>query len=211
MLFFSPLLFKFYAQIQSASISYDIPKKLVCWRAMQHSELAAGLSFGSVLCRCLLLFRCSNLPWKHKHARAWIAALSMRGDVSAQASAWPPKPVKMMFIFVRDSPAIAINICLSVYNCIEAVLNHEHQWQQKDNRNKRCWQSHRWRYLMLYVLVGHRMWFLRMSGIYGNSSYNPNRMARPVYKHWGWLAHLINCCMSKYCTLVEVCEAYWMQ
>ena len=43
---------------------------------------------------------------------------------------------------------------------------------------------------MLYVLVGHRMWFLRMSGIYGNSSYNPNRMPRPFYKHWGWLAHL---------------------
>ena len=141
------------------------------------------------------------------NAQAWIAALSMRGDVSAQDSARPLKPVKMMYIFVCDSPAIAINICLSVYNCIEAVLNHEHQWQQKDNRNKRCWQSHRWRYLMLYVLLGHRMWFLRMFGIYGNSNYNPNRMARPFYKHWGWLAHLINCCMSKYCTLVEVCEA----
>ena len=127
MLFFSPLLFKFYTQIQSVSTSYDIPAKNVCWRAMQHSELAAGLSFGSVLCRCLLLFRCSNLPWKHKHTRAWIAALSMRGDVSAQDSAWPPKPVKMMFIFVCDSSAIAINICLSVYNCIEATLNHEHQ------------------------------------------------------------------------------------
>ena len=119
------------ALCQSSSTSYDIPNKLVCWRAMQHSELAAGLSFGSVLCRCLLLFRCSNLPWKHKHARAWIAALSMRGDVSAQDSAWPPKPVKMMFFLVCDSPAIAINTCLSVYNCIEAILNHEHQWQQK--------------------------------------------------------------------------------
>ena len=198
------------ALCQSSSTSYVKRQRIVCWRAMQHSELAAGLSFGSVLCRRLLLFRCSNLPWKHKHARAWIAALSMRGDVSAQDSAWPPKPVKMMFISVCDSPAIAINICLSVYNSIEAVLysiNHEHQWRQKDNRNKRCWQSHRWRYLMLYVLVGNHMWFLRMSGIYGNSSYYPNRMARPPYTHWGWLAHLINCCMSKYCTLVEVCEA----
>ena len=154
-------------------------QRIVCWRAMQHSELAAGLSFGSVLCRCLLLFRCSNLPWKRKHARAWIAALSMRGDVSAHDSAWPLSPSRWC-LFLWDSSVTAINICLSVYNCIEAVLNHEHQWQQKDNRNKRCWQSHRWRYLMLYVLVGHRMWFLRH---YGNSSY---------FFPTGWLAHLIN-------------------
>ena len=145
-----------------------------------------------------------------KHTRAWIAAVNMRGDVSAHDSAWPLSPSRWC-LFLWDSSVTAINICLSVYNCIEAVLTHEHQRRQKDNRNKRFWPSHRWRYLMLYVLVGHRMWFLRMSGIYGNSSYNPNRMPRPFYKHWGWLAHLINCCMSKYCTLVEVCEAYWMQ
>ena len=146
--------------------------RIVCWRAMQHSLIAAsaglGLSFGSFLCRChlLLLFRCSNLPWQQKHTRAWIAALNMRGDVSAHDSAWPLSPSRWCLI-LWDSSVTAMNICLSVYNCIEAVLNHEHQWQQKDNRNKRCWQSHRWRYLMLYVLVGHRMWFLRMSGTMG--------------------------------------------
>ena len=80
--------------------------RIVCWRAMQHSLIAAsaglGLSFGSFLCRChlLLLFRCSNLPWQQKHTRAWIAALNMRGDVSATWLCMAPKPVKMMFNFV---------------------------------------------------------------------------------------------------------------
>ena len=51
------------ALCQPLSTSYDLQQRIVCWRAMQHSELAAGPSFGSFLCRCyLLLFRCSNLP-----------------------------------------------------------------------------------------------------------------------------------------------------
>ena len=163
--------------------------RIVCWRAMQHSLIAAsaglGLSFGSFLCRChLLLFRCSNLPWQQKHTRAWIAALNMRGDVSAHDSAWPLSPSRWCLI-LWDSSVTAINICLSVYNCIEAVLTHEHQRRQKDDRNKRCWPSHRWRYLMLYVLVGHRMWFLRMSGIY-------IYMGIPATTPTGRLAHFIN-------------------